>query len=155
MLMRKAPLQQHEDINYLVIGLGLTGYSVAGYLLSHGYNCRVQDSREIPPYYRQLSSRFVDVRVSCKPLDDELISWADTLVVSPGLSVHSAQMQQAAELGKSIIGDIELFAQVVDKPVIAITGSNGKSTVTSLLGEMFRADGKSVGVGGNIGIPAP
>ncbi len=154
MLSMKAPLRHHEDINYLVIGLGLTGYSVAGYLLSRGYRCRVQDSRDIPPYYQQLTNRFSDVQISSMPLDAELINWADALVVSPGVSIHSPQIQQAADLGKSIIGDIELFAQVVDSPVIAITGSNGKSTVTTLLGEMMRADGKRIGVGGNIGTPA-
>lgn len=147
-------MQQHEDINYLVIGLGLTGYSVAAYLLSRGYRCRVQDSRDIPPYYQRLIDRFADVEVSRRALDDELIGWADALVVSPGLSIHSPQIQQAAELGKSIIGDIELFAQAIDRPVIAITGSNGKSTVTTLVGEMIRADNRRVGVGGNIGTPA-
>ena len=154
MLKMKAPIRQHEDINYLVIGLGLTGYSVASYLLSRGYSCKVQDNRDIPPYYQQLTQRFTDVQVSSQPLDAELIGWADALVVSPGLPIHSPQIQQAAELGKSIIGDIELFAQAVDKPVMAITGSNGKSTVTTLLGEMIRLDGKRVGVGGNIGVPA-
>ncbi len=154
MLRVNAQVQQHEDINYLVVGLGLTGYSVAGYLLSRGYRCRVQDSRDIPPYYQKLKARFSDVQITSEALDGELIEWADALIVSPGLSIHLPHIQQAAELGKRIIGDIELFAQAVDKPVIAITGSNGKSTVTTLLGEMLRADGKAVGVGGNIGIPA-
>ncbi len=154
MLRMNAQSQQHEDINYLVVGLGLTGYSVANYLLSRGYRCRVQDSRDIPPYYQQLKNRFTDVQITSQPLDAELISWADTLVVSPGLSINVPQIQQAADLGKRIIGDIELFAQAVEKPVVAITGSNGKSTVTTLLGEMIKADGKDVGVGGNIGTPA-
>ncbi len=154
MLSMKTLLRQHEDINYLVIGLGLSGYSAAAYLLSHGYQCRVQDSRDLPPYRQQLTERFADVQISSVPLDAELIGWADALVVSPGVSIHSPQIQQAADLGKSIIGDIELFAQAVDSPVIAVTGSNGKSTVTTLLGEMIRAEGKRVAVGGNIGIPA-
>ncbi len=154
MLRMNAQAQQHEDVNYLVVGLGLTGYSVAGYLLSHGYRCRVQDSRDIPPYYQQLKTRFNDVQITSQALDAALIDWADALIVSPGLSIHLPQIQQAADMGKHIIGDIELFAQAVEKPVIAITGSNGKSTVTTLLGEMIRADGKSVGVGGNIGVPA-
>ena len=154
MLNMKTNLQQHEDINYLVIGLGLTGYSVASYLLAHGYSCKVQDSRDIPPYYQALKGHYSDAQVTSQALDAELIGWADALVVSPGLSIHSRLIQQAADLGKKIIGDIELFAQAVDKPVIAITGSNGKTTVTTLVGEMIRADGKSVGVGGNIGVPA-
>jgi len=154
MLGMNAQSQQHEDINYLVVGLGLTGYSVASYLLSRGYRCRVQDSRDIPPYFQQLKNQFADVQITSQPLDADLINWADALVVSPGLSIHVPQIQQAADLGKRIIGDIELFAQAVEKPVVAITGSNGKSTVTTLLGEMIKADDKVVGVGGNIGTPA-
>ena len=149
-----ATMKQHKDINYLVLGLGLTGYSVADYLLSRGYSCKVYDSRDIPPYYQKLKLRFAEVEFSSESLDAELIDWADALVVSPGLSIHSGRVQQAADLGKAVIGDVELFAQVVDKPVIAITGSNGKSTVTTLLGEMMRADQINVGVGGNIGVPA-
>ncbi|MCP4491074.1 MAG: UDP-N-acetylmuramoyl-L-alanine--D-glutamate ligase [Gammaproteobacteria bacterium] len=154
MLRMNAQVQQHEDINYLVVGLGLTGYSVACYLLSRGYRCRVHDSRDIPPYYQKLKARFNTVQITSQALDANLIDWADALVVSPGLSIHQPYIQQAADLGKCIIGDIELFAQAVEKPVIAITGSNGKSTVTMLLGEMMWADGKAVGVGGNIGVPA-
>ena len=154
MLGMSVHLQQHEDINYLVVGLGLTGYSVACYLLSRGYRCRVQDSRDLPPFYQQLKNKFADVEVTSKALDGELISWADALVVSPGLSINQPEIRQATDLGKRIIGDIELFAQAVEKPVVAITGSNGKSTVTTLLGEMIKADNKNVGVGGNIGTPA-
>lgn len=149
-----AQARQHADINYLVVGLGLTGYSVARYLLSQGYRCKIQDSRDIPPYYQQLKSQFADVQITSQALNSELIDWADALVVSPGLSIHVPQIQQAIDLGKQVIGDIELFAQAVDKPVIAITGSNGKSTVTTLVGDMIRADGKQVAVGGNIGVPA-
>lgn len=149
-----AQARQHADINYLVVGLGLTGYSVASYLLSHGYRCKIQDSRDIPPYYQQLKSQFADVNITSQALDAELITWADALVVSPGLSIHVPQIQEAIDLGKQVIGDIELFAQAAEKPIIAITGSNGKSTVTTLVGEMFRADGKRAGVGGNIGVPA-
>ncbi len=154
MLNMISTLKQHRDINYLVLGLGLTGYSAAVYLLSRGYSCRVHDSRDIPPYYRQLKSQFADLRFSSSPLDEDLIDWADALVVSPGLSIHSGAVNQAAEMGKAIIGDIELFAEAADRPVIAITGSNGKSTVTTLLGEIIRAEGRKVGVGGNIGVPA-
>jgi len=145
---------QHEDLNYLVVGLGLTGFSVASYLLRHGYHCKVQDNRDVPPYLQQLISRFPEAEIKRQVLDAELVEWADALVVSPGLSIHQSQIRRAAEMGKSIIGDIELFAQAADKPVVAITGSNGKSTVTRLLGNMIECDGKRVGVGGNFGTPA-
>jgi len=154
MLSMSVQRHQHEDLNYLVVGLGLTGFSVASYLLTHGYRCRIQDTRDIPPYLHVLQKHFPEASVCKQALDSELIGWADVLVVSPGLSIRQPGILQAVELGKSVIGDIELFAQVADKPVIAITGSNGKSTVTKLLGEMMRADGKAVAVGGNIGTAA-
>ena len=145
---------QLDDVNYLVLGLGVSGYSVARYLLAHGYRCRLQDRRDIPPFLNQLKAEFAQVDFSSQAIGAELIEWADTLVVSPGISIHEAAIEQAADLGKSVIGDIELFAQLATNPVIAITGSNGKSTVTTLVGKMIAADGKEVGVGGNIGIAA-
>lgn len=140
-----------QDVNYLVVGLGVTGYSVACYLLRHGYRCRIQDTRDVPPFLGKLNSLFDSVDFRAQPLDAELTAWADVLVVSPGLSIRDAAIEQAADLGKSVVGDIELFARIVDKPVIAITGSNGKSTVTTLVGEMINLDGKSAAVGGNLG----
>jgi UDP-N-acetylmuramoylalanine--D-glutamate ligase len=143
-----------HDVNYLVVGLGVTGYSVARYLLRHGYRCRIQDTRDIPPFLGKLNAQFEAVDFYAQPLDAELIAWAEVLVVSPGLSVRDAAIEQALDLGKAVVGDIELFARLVDKPVIAITGSNGKSTVTTLVGEMIRHDDKTVAVGGNIGTAA-
>ncbi len=154
MLNVSQPSTALQDVNYLVVGLGLTGYSVARYLLRNGYRCRIQDSRDIPPYLIELKNQFETVDFQPHSLDARLIAWADVLVVSPGLSIQQREIQQAIDLGKSVLGDIELFARVVDKPVIAITGSNGKSTVTTLVGEMINRDDKSVAVGGNIGIAA-
>ena len=144
----------HKRQRYLVLGLGMTGCSVVSYLLRHGYDCRVQDDRKVPPYQDKLQQQFPAVEIINSPLDDALIADFDCLVVSPGLSIRGDFMKKVAESGKRIIGDIELFAEAVDKPVLAITGSNGKSTVTCLLGEMIRADDKKVAVGGNIGIAA-
>ena len=143
-----------QDVNYLVVGLGVTGYSVARYLLKHGYRCRIQDTRDIPPFLNELNSQFDVVDFRARPLDAELIAWADVLVVSPGLAIRGTAIEQAKDLGKTVVGDIELFARLADKPVIAITGSNGKSTVTTLVGEMISRDGKAVAVGGNIGTAA-
>jgi len=142
------------DVNYLVVGLGVTGYSVARYLLGHGYRCRIQDTRELPPQLGKLNAEFDTVDFNARPLDMDAIGWADVLVVSPGLSIQQDIIQQAIDLGKTVLGDIELFARLADKPVIAITGSNGKSTVTTLVGEMIRLDDKAVAVGGNIGTAA-
>ena len=122
--------------------------------MRHGYKCRVQDTRDIPPYLNQLQSRFETLDFRAGPLDAELIGWADVVVVSPGLSIRRPELEQAVDLGKQVVGDIELFARLVDGPVVAITGSNGKSTVTRLVGEMIARDRKPVAVGGNIGTPA-
>ncbi len=147
-------LTMHKDQHYLVVGLGMTGYSVACYLLHYGYKCTIQDDRNQPPYLSALLEKFPAAKVIREKLSESLLTKIDCLIVSPGLSIRSSFMQSIAKSGKRIIGDIELFAEAVDKPVIAITGSNGKSTVTSLLGEMIEADGKRAGVGGNIGVPA-
>ena len=143
-----------HDVNYLVVGLGVTGYSVARYLLEHGYRCKIQDTRDIPPYLGELHKSYENVEFYAQPLDNALIAWADVLVVSPGLDIRGTAIEGARDLGKQVIGDIELFAQLVDRPVVAITGSNGKSTVTALVGEMIRCDGREVAVGGNIGTAA-
>jgi UDP-N-acetylmuramoylalanine--D-glutamate ligase len=142
------------DVNYLVVGLGLSGYSSARFLLRHGYRCRVQDTRDLPPYFARLRAEFDGFEFLAGPLDAEMTDWADVIVVSPGVAVRQAPIQEAVESGKTLLGDIELFAQLVDKPVVAITGSNGKSTVTTLVGEMIRCDQQSVAIGGNLGTPA-
>ncbi len=151
-------VSQHKtalaDVNYLVVGLGVTGYSVARYLLGHGYRCRIQDARELTPQLAKLNAEFDAVDFNAGPLNKDLLEWADVLVVSPGLSIQQDAIQQAIDLGKTVVGDIELFARLVDKPVIAITGSNGKSTVTTLVGKMIALDEKAAAVGGNIGIAA-
>ncbi len=144
----------HPDSRYLVVGLGLTGYSVARYLLQHGYACKAIDDRAQPPYAARLKAEFPMLEILQQPLQQSLLNDVDCLVVSPGLSIRSGVIKKASESGKRIIGDIQLFAEAVQQPVLAITGSNGKSTVTALLGEMIRADGHQVGVGGNIGVPA-
>ncbi len=151
MLNVNQPLTTLQDSNYLVVGLGVTGYSVACYLLKLGYRCKVQDTRDVPPFLGKLKSQFDSLDFRAQPLDAELIAWADVLVVSPGLSIRNAAIEQAVNLGKLVVGDIELFARIVSKPVITITGSNGKSTVTTLVGELKKKKKKSAAVGGNLG----
>jgi UDP-N-acetylmuramoylalanine--D-glutamate ligase len=142
------------DVNYLVVGLGLSGYSSARFLLRRGHRCRVQDTREQPPYIEQLRAEFDALEFHSGELDADMTAWADVLVVSPGVSVRQDEIRRAADNGKTVLGDIELFARLVDKPVVAITGSNGKSTVTTLVGEMIRCDQRPVAVGGNLGTAA-
>lgn len=154
MQLVKAQSTSLQDVNYLVVGLGVSGYATARFLLAHGYRCKIQDRRDLPPALGRLKAEFAEVEFHAPALDSELIAWADTLVVSPGVSLRQAEIQQAQAIGKTVLGDVELFAQLADRPVIAITGSNGKSTVTTLVGKMIAADGQAVAVGGNLGTPA-
>ncbi|OOG26459.1 UDP-N-acetylmuramoyl-L-alanine--D-glutamate ligase [Thioalkalivibrio denitrificans] len=143
-----------RTVETLIVGLGTTGLSVARHLLARGAPFRVADSRAEPPGLAQLRALAPGVPVHTGPFDIELFKGARRLVVSPGLSVREPAVAAAREAGAEIVGDIELFVRIVTAPVVAITGSNGKSTVTALVGEMARAAGMSVGVGGNIGTPA-
>ena len=138
----------------LIVGLGTTGLSVARHLLARGEPFRVADSRAQPPGREELARLAPGVAVHAGPFDARVFAAARRLVVSPGVSVREPAVAAARAAGAEILGDIELFARTASAPVVAITGSNGKSTVTALVGEMARAAGIRVGVGGNIGTPA-
>jgi UDP-N-acetylmuramoylalanine--D-glutamate ligase len=114
----------------------------------------VADTRENPPELATLRRDYPQVDVRCGELDVEFLCRADELYVSPGLALATPALQQAAARGVKLSGDIELFARYAKAPIIAITGSNAKSTVTTLVGEMAAAAGKRVAVGGNLGTPA-
>ncbi|MEZ8027364.1 UDP-N-acetylmuramoyl-L-alanine--D-glutamate ligase [Enterovibrio norvegicus] len=137
----------------VVIGLGMTGLSVVNHLLRKGGNVdiKVIDTRVTPPGAEQLPS---NVALHAGGWNMDWLSSADQIVASPGVALATPELQDAAAKGIEIVGDIELFARDVSAPVIGITGSNGKSTVTSLVGEMAKAAGVNVGVGGNIGFAA-
>jgi len=137
----------------LVVGLGKTGMACVRFLYNRGVEVAVMDSRVTPPGLQVLKDHFPDVPVFLGEFDQHVIESSDVLVVSPGVSVKSEAISRAKESGKTILGDIEIFARCVSQPVIAITGSNGKSTVTTLVGEMVRMARKHVSVGGNIGVP--
>lgn len=138
----------------LVVGLGITGLSVARYLIAAGENVVVTDSRENPPGLETLRTAFPQTEIVLGEFDEALFMGADKIIVSPGVSTHEGVLQHVIQQGVEVIGDIELFAQQVNAPLLAITGSNGKSTVTSLLGEMAKASGVDARVGGNLGTPA-
>ena len=135
------------DKNIVVVGMGLTGLSCVQFLLAQGANVSAMDSR------RELSIA-VNVPLYLGEFDADKLYHADLVVLSPGVSLQHPAIQQAVAAGISVIGDIELFARFNTLPVIAITGSNGKSTVTHLVVEMCKAAGKKVLMGGNIGVPA-
>ena len=138
----------------IIIGLGKTGLSVARFLARQDEVFSVCDTREEVLGLAEFKEDFPEVDVFCGELNAEYLKQADRLIVSPGVWVKTPAIVEAQEAGVEIIGDIELFAREARVPIIAITGSNGKTTVTTLMGEMARASGFNVGVGGNIGTPA-
>lgn len=138
----------------LIVGLGKTGLSVARHLRAQGISVAVTDSRSNPPGMEQARLEMPDTALFTGGFDPDAFDAAELLVVSPGVPVSEPLVAQAAARGTPVIGDIELFAQAARAPVVAITGSNGKSTVTSLLGQMARLAGLRVAVGGNLGEPA-
>lgn len=143
-----------SDRRTLVVGLGKTGLSCVRYLCEKGRDVAVADSRLSPPGLDQLRAKWPDLPVYLGEFDVELFAGFNELVVSPGISVAEPAIRGAADKGAVIRGDIDLFSEAADAPIIAITGSNGKTTVTTLAGEMARAAGRRVEVGGNIGTPA-
>lgn len=138
----------------LVVGLGLTGWSVVRFLVAHGAQVSVCDSRGEPPYALALAERYPSVPLYTGDLDAVSLEGVDELVVSPGLDLNLPLFKRARNAGLPLIGDIEIFARHNQVPVLAVTGSNGKSTVVTLLGEMAAQAGIQVQVGGNIGTPA-
>ncbi len=143
-----------QTAKVLVVGLGDTGLSVAHYLRGLNVNFAIIDSRDKPPMMDEFFRQMPDTPVFTGGFDDAAFKVATHLVVSPGVSLNEQAIIKAIANGSKIISDIDLFACSVDVPIVAISGSNGKSTVTTMLGEMAKATGLQVGVGGNLGTPA-
>jgi len=141
----------------LVVGLGKTGLSCVRFLVANGVPVAITDSRANPPcfgeFQKEFSGKLDEIKFSVGGFDNRLFEWANHIIVSPGVSINEPIIKAARERGVEIIGDVELFARMVKAPVVAITGSNGKSTVTMLLSEMAKGAGKNVLMGGNIGTP--
>jgi len=139
----------------LVVGLGETGLSVARYLAGQGVPVAIVDSRDNPPGLARLRTELpADVGLFLGGFSKEAFEHAERIVISPGVSPREPEIAAAHARGVPVVGDIELFARVAKAPVAAVTGSNGKSTVVTLLSAMARHAGKDVRTGGNIGTPA-
>ncbi len=138
----------------LVVGLGATGLSVARFLAARGRAFEVVDSRAAPPGLAELQRELPNVPVHLGPFDPLLFAAAGEVILSPGVSFFDPVVVTAREQSVPVCGDIELFARTARAPVVAITGSNGKSTVTALVGAMAQAAGRDARVGGNFGTPA-
>jgi len=145
----------------VIVGLGRTGLSCARYLHARGWRLAVTDTRQKPPEMARLAELAPSIPLSVGGLDASLLEGgpnglpgADCVVASPGVSLAAPFFVEARRRGLEIVGDIELFARAVDAPVVGITGTNGKSTVTTLVGRMAERAGLRVRVGGNLGEPA-
>ncbi len=138
----------------LVVGLGVTGASVVRFLRSRGCDVCAMDSRENPPGLTGLRDKFPEVDINVGSLDASAVIGINRVILSPGLPVDLPLVTEARRRGLPVINDIEIFAAFAKAPIVAITGSNGKSTVTSLVSVMLEACGYSAPAGGNLGTPA-
>ena len=148
----------------VVLGLGDTGLSMTRWLARHGADVRVADTRSEPPHAAALARELPRVRVATGAFGEETLRGTDLVAISPGLDRRVPPVSDAIKRGVPVVGDVELFAQALKSldtrhstlgtpKVVAITGSNGKSTVTAMTGEIFRAAGRRTVVAGNIGTP--
>jgi UDP-N-acetylmuramoylalanine--D-glutamate ligase len=138
----------------LVLGLGRTGLSCARYLQRKGVAVRVADTRAEPPAAAALREQVPDAELHTGAFQPGLLDGVAQIVISPGLSLREPVVAEAASRGLPVVGDIELFAREAAAPVAAITGTNGKSTVTALLADLATAGGRPAIAGGNLGEPA-
>ncbi|UVK76806.1 MAG: UDP-N-acetylmuramoyl-L-alanine--D-glutamate ligase [Sodalis sp. Fle] len=141
----------YQGKQVVIIGLGLTGLSCVEFFRARGVTPRVMDIRYSPTGLDKLPD---DVECWLGSLNKQWLLEATLIIVSPGMALSHPELVASAQAGVEIIGDIELFVREAKVPVVAITGSNGKSTVTRLMGDIVACAGCLVGVGGNIGLPA-
>jgi UDP-N-acetylmuramoylalanine--D-glutamate ligase len=144
----------HDPGCALLVGLGKSGLSSARHLAARGWRLAATDSRAAPPGVDEFRALAPEAPVATGGFDAGLLERAALVVVSPGVSPSEPICAAARQRGLEVVGDIELFARAADAPVIGITGTNGKSTVTTLVGQMAERAGIRVRVGGNLGTPA-
>ena len=144
------------DLHYdaVIVGLGKTGLSCFRYLSNQGLNVAITDSREEPPELLELRAEFESASVYLGQINEQVLLASDQIILSPGVSLDNKSIKLSIENNIPVFGDIELFCQKAQAPIIAVSGSNGKSTVTTIVAEMTRLAGLKTYVGGNIGIPA-
>jgi UDP-N-acetylmuramoylalanine--D-glutamate ligase len=144
-----------DNAPYAVIaGLGATGLSCARYLRARGWRIAVTDTRAAPPQLAALTALDAGIPLRLGALDPALLAGAVCVVASPGLPLSGPFFAEAQRRGLAIVGDIELFARAARAPVVGVTGTNGKSTVTTLIARMAERAGLKVRAGGNLGPPA-
>lgn len=134
----------------VIVGLGVTGLSCARYLSAKGDRFKVVDSRQNPPALAEFRKLYPSVQYELGGFNQETFKTAQELIVSPGISLKTPEIEAARKRNVRITGDIDIFSRAVTSPVVAVTGSNGKSTVVELLAEILDTAGVNVGVGGNL-----
>ncbi|MBB1376622.1 UDP-N-acetylmuramoyl-L-alanine--D-glutamate ligase [Pseudoalteromonas sp. SR43-2] len=144
-------LNEIKNKQITVLGLGVTGLGIVRFLLSHGLAPKVVDSRATPPGIDWLKEHAPNLDTHFGNLDDAELCSSNMIIISPGLSLKIPAVANAINAGVEVIGDVELFARINTKPVVAVTGSNGKSTVVTLAYEVLKEAGYKVALGGNIG----
>ena len=149
-----AARQETNSAYRVVVGLGSTGLSCARFLFQRGQPFAVVDTRAEPPGLAELQREMPGVDVHTGDYPQDLVTAASELIVSPGVGMDTAIVRAALAAGVAVVGDIDLFMREATAPVVGITGSNAKSTVTELVGQMARDAQLNVGVGGNLGTPA-
>ena len=145
---------QTDTTHYLIVGAGVTGWSVANFLHARQKNFRIMDTRDMPPYAAPLNKMMPSRSVCFGRFDQQWINESDVVILSPGVSLQTPEIQNAITSDVEVIGDVELFVRHANKPYIAITGSNGKSTVTTLVTDILNSQGLVAKAGANIGTPA-
>lgn len=138
----------------LVVGLGVSGQSVLRFLSRQGVSLRAADTRSELPNIDQIQDEYPQLEIELGGLESAKLDSLDRIVLSPGVPQSHPSIQRATAAGVPVVGDIELFARAAKAPVVAITGSNGKSTVTTLVAEMAEQAGLEVRAGGNLAPPA-
>lgn len=141
------------DTRRVVLGLGKTGHSIAAWLSAQGKPFHIMDTRDAPPYLEAVKTFCPADSIAVGGWRHDWLAEATELYVSPGIALAEPEIQQALDQGASLISDVDIYCQYTTASVIAVTGSNGKSTVVSLLAEMARAAGLNALAGGNIGTP--
>ncbi len=143
-----------KQFDAIVVGLGITGMSLIRHLSNKVTRLAVVDTRNDPPQLETLMKEFPTIPFISGEFDQDLLCASQTLYISPGVPLSLPAIRAAIDSGVAISGDIELFLNQVQAPVIAVTGSNGKSTVVKLVTEMITASGKKALLGGNYGVSA-
>jgi UDP-N-acetylmuramoylalanine--D-glutamate ligase len=149
--MAKTP---DRALDAVVVGLGASGLACVRHLSAAGHRVAATDTRAEPPHAMTVREAHPEVDLSLGELDETLLERAEEIVLSPGVDARLPALKRAAARRQPIVSEIELFARSVTAPVVAITGSNGKTTVTRMLGAMAEAAGIEAAVGGNLGQPA-